>query len=104
RVLKPDGKAVIINWNLLNNKIAKRFNIKESMKITKKNGFNERDVFVGWKATPGENVMRFIHVFSKDEMKILSKQIGFSKIKIENYSQLGKKEKNGEEQAIILIK
>ncbi|HRY36481.1 MAG TPA: class I SAM-dependent methyltransferase [Candidatus Magasanikbacteria bacterium] len=104
RILKPGGKAIILNWNLLNDKVEKRFNIKESMEVCLKNGYDERDVYVGWKATPGKNVMRFIHVFTKDEMKQLVKQVGFSKFKIENYNQLGKKEKNGEEQATILQK
>jgi len=104
RVLKPGGKAIILNWNLLNEKVAKRFNIKESMELCLNKGYNERDVYVGWKATPGKNIMRFIHVFTNDEMKVLSKQVCFSKIKIDNYGQLGKKEKNGEEQATFLIK
>ncbi len=104
RVLKAGGKAIILNWNLLNDKVEKRFNIRESMALCLKKGYDERDVYVGWKATPGKNVMRFIHVFTNDEMKSLVKQVGFSKVKIENYGQLGKKEKNGEEQATILIK
>lgn len=104
RVLKPGGKAVIINWNLLNEKIVEKFQIKEKLAQTKKEGYNERDVFVGWKATPGLNVQRFIHIFISEELKSLGKQAKFKKIKIENYNQLRKKEKNGEELVMILQK
>jgi len=104
RVLKPGGKAVIINWNLLNKKTSDKFQIKEKLVQTKKEGYNERDVFVTWKATPGLDVQRFIHIFISEELKFLAKRAKFKKIKIESYGQFGKKEKNGEELVTTLIK
>jgi len=104
RVLKPGGKAVIINWNLLNEKLVEKFKIKEKLEKMEKEGYNERDVYVGWNATPGKDVQRFVHIFIPEEIKTLAKQAGFKKIKIEYYNQLGKKEKNGEELVTILQK
>lgn len=104
RVLKPGGKAVIINWNLLNKKTSDKFQIKEKLVKTKKEGYNERDVFVGWKATPGKDIKRFIHIFIPEEIKTLARQIKFKKIRNEYFGQLGKKEKNGEELVTTLIK
>lgn len=104
RVLKPGGKAFIFNWNLFNKKNAEKFNVSEAIKSNRKKKIDERDIFVRWKGTPGQNVQRFIHVFLPDEMAILSAQAGFSKVKIQYYSQLGKKELNGEELVTILQK
>ncbi len=104
RVLKIGGKAVVINWNLLNEKTVERFKIKEKLIKMKKEGYNERDVYVGWNAMPGKDVQRFIHIFIPEEIKAMAQQIGFKKIKIEYYGQFGKKEPNGEELITILQK
>lgn len=104
RVLKPGGKAILINWNLLNKKLSQRFDIKERLMQAEKEGYDKRDVFVPWKATAGENIERFVHIFVPEEIKKLAKQVGFKKIKNEYFEQLGKKEKNGEELVTILQK
>ena len=104
RVLKPGGKAVIFNWNLLSPATYERFRIKESLEQAKLKGNEERDLYIGWKATPGKNIQRFIHIFLPDEMALLASQAGFSEAKIQYYGQLGKKETNGEELVTVLKK
>ncbi len=96
RVLKPGGWAGIIVWNLLNDWPRKRFGVEEQIK-TPNPGLDENDFLVGWKATPGKDVKRFIHSFSVSELKNLATQAGFKKITIGHYTRVGKKEKNGEE-------
>ena len=104
KVLKPGGKAVIFNWNLLSDKTYDRYHIKECLERMKQAGYGERNVFIGWKGTPENDIKRFIHIFLPEEIKKIAKKVGFKKIKIEYYSQLGKKEKNGEELVAILQK
>jgi len=104
RVLKPGGKAIIFNWNLLSPATYERFHIKESLEQAQLKGNEERDLYVGWKATPGQNIRRFIHIFLPDEMAALAGEVGFSQATIQYYGRLGKKEINGEELVTILKK
>jgi len=104
KVLKPGGKAVIFNWNLFNPVIRNRFESKGMLTPVKEKGYDERDVYIGWRASPDREAFRFIHIFAPEEIKKLAKKVGFKKIKTEYYSQLGKKEKNGEELVTTLIK
>ncbi|KKQ39807.1 MAG: hypothetical protein US58_C0027G0003 [Candidatus Magasanikbacteria bacterium GW2011_GWA2_37_8] len=103
RVLKSGGEAVIINWNLLNDWPRKRFGIEEQIKKPNIN-LGKNDFLVGWTRTPGKNVQRFIHSFTADELKDLSIQAGFTKIKVGNFTRVGKPEKNGEELVLTLVK
>ena len=104
KVLKPGGKAIIINWNLLSGATYDRFDIKNALTKSVQNGNGERDVYVGWKGTPGANIRRFIHIFLPEEIAVLAAEAGFTKIKIDYYTQLGTKEQNGEELVTILEK
>lgn len=103
RVLKNGGEAVIINWNLLNDWPRKRYGIEEQIKNPNV-GLGTNDFLVGWCATPGKNVKRYIHSFSANELKDLSQRAGFKKIKVDYFTRVGKKEKNGEELVVVLKK
>jgi len=96
RVLKPDVRASIIVWNLLNDWPRKRYGIEEQIKNPSRD-LDRNDFLVVWKATPGKNIKRYIHNFSATELKKLAQQAGFKKITIDYYTRAGKKEKNGEE-------
>lgn len=96
RVLKPGGWAGIIVWNLLNDWPRKRFGIEEQLKNPNPD-LDKNDFLVGWKATPGKDVKRYIHSFLASELKDLAERAGFKKITVGYYVRAGKKEKNGEE-------
>lgn len=96
RVLKPGGGASLIVWNLLNDWPRKRYGIEEQIKKPNP-GLGENDFLVGWRATPGKDVKRYIHNFTASELKELAHQVGFKKIVVGYYTRAGKKEKNGEE-------
>ena len=103
RVLKPGGWASIIVWNLLNDWPRKRYGIEEQIKKPNLN-LDQNDFLVGWKATPGKNVKRYIHSFADKELKDLAKDVGFSKITIGYFNRAGERIKNGEELVLNLIK
>lgn len=73
RTLKPGGRIAITVWNLLSSDFRERY------KITKE----ATDVFIPWKATGPKAVLRYIHIFKKQELHDLLKQAGFKKIKID---------------------
>ncbi len=97
RVLKKGGRASIIVWNLLNDKMAKRFKIYEQLEKNKTN-----DIKVRWLRTKGMEVQRYIHIFFPEELKKLAMKAGFKDIDTEYYNQAGKKEKNGEELVLLI--
>ena len=103
RVLKPGATATVINWNLLNEWSDKRFGISEQLKNLKQ-GSDEGDVVVPWKATAGKKVERYIHVFSKKEILDLARAAGFAKARAEYYRRDGGRECNGEELVLSLTK
>jgi len=92
RVLKPNGRARIIVWNLLNSWCDKRFEISEQLKNNKSN-----DVNVPWKGTEGNQFDRFLHVFNKKELVSLLEKVGFEKFEVDYYNRQGGLEENGEE-------
>lgn len=103
RVLKPGGWASIIVWNLLNDWPRKRFGIEEQIKNSNSN-LDENDFLVGWRATPGKNVKRYIHNFSEVELKELACMAGFRKITVGFFTRAGEKIKNGEELVLNVVK
>ncbi len=103
RVMKPDAWAMVINWNLRNEWSDKRFGISEQLKNLQK-GTDRGDVVVPWKATAGEQVERYIHVFEKKELLDLARAAGFKSIRAEFYRRDGGREKNGEELVLIVKK
>lgn len=103
RVLKPGGRVAIINWNLLNNWSAKRFNIKEQLAHCHPE-LEANDVFVPWKATKGKKIDRYFHIFTKPEILSLAREAGFKKYTAGFYNGEVKPEKNGEELILKLVK
>ena len=96
RVLKKNGEARFIVWNLMNEWPYKRFKIKEQLK--KPNArFEKGDVLLPWKATSDKIIDRYLYIFTKEKLKELAQKAGFKNIKIDYYNRAGKKEKNGEE-------
>ncbi len=102
KLLKPGARAVVVNWNLLNQWTNQRFNITEQLKEISAD-FDTGDVVVPWKATEGRVVKRYLHWFSDEELSSLTKKAGFKSSRIEYRDRSGKRKKNGEEQ-ILLIK
>ncbi len=103
RVLKKGGRAVITNWNLLNDWSDNRFGISKQLKNPAA-GFCAGDVYVPWRATSGYKIKRFFHIFSKKELLALIKKAGFKKYRITYRDREGKLVKNGEEQVLTLRK
>jgi len=103
RVLKPGGRAAIIVWNLFNDWPRKRYGIPEQIKNPLPN-LDENDFLVGWNATPGKDVKRYIHSFSDKELKDLARTVGFKKTSIGYFNRAGEKVVNGEELVINLKK
>ena len=97
RVLKVGGKAIIVNWNLLNEVADKRYGVTE--KITEKG-----DVFVPWHGTVGKDIKRYLHAFKLEEIKNLVKLAGFKNFRVVYYNQNGQREPNGEELVLFLKK
>jgi len=73
RVLKPKGILIVIVW---------KFNIKKQfklilrftiLKLLRKNKLDYRDISVPWANT----IQRYVHLFSKRELKSLFRQTGF---------------------------
>lgn len=103
RLLKPNGQATFINWNLLNDWSEKRFAIKDQLKNPPV-GWEAGDVVVPWKATKNKIINRYLHIFSEKELRQLAKLAGFNKVSISYYNRAGDKTKNGEEQVVRLKK
>ncbi len=102
RVLKPGGQAIIINWNLLNDWADKHFKVQENLIAGDYPGSS--DIFIPWKATGGKIIQRYLHIFTKAELKELAQKAGFKNIKIEFYNRAGKKTVNGEELVLQMKK
>lgn len=96
RVLKRNGEARFIVWNLMNEWPYKRFKINEQLKKPNA-GFEKGDVLLPWKATADKIIDRYLYIFTKEKLKELAQKAGFKNIKIDYYNRAGKKEKNGEE-------
>ena len=104
KVLKPGGTAVVSVWNLYNPWPFGRFKIGEQLENPAA-GMDAGDLLIAWKATPGKKpVMRYLHLFSADDLRRLAKTAGFEKIGIRYQNREGKIEKNGEDLSMILKK
>lgn len=79
RVLKKDGLTVFTVWNL--------WNKKEVRKLFFKNIFNReldfKDIYMPWRDNSRENIFnRYVHLFTKLELRMLFKEAGFRIIKV----------------------
>ena len=79
RVLKPKGFLFLTIWNLWSNKKGKKliFNFTLS-KIFSKSKLDFKDIFYPWKNSQGKVlIQRYIHCFTKRELKKNVRQAGF---------------------------
>lgn len=95
--LKPQGKAVIIVWNLLNEFYDNKFGVSEKLM-----GGKSGELCIPWKATQGVVAERYIYQFSVAELQSLAMKSDFSRIQIEYYNQAGELENNGEDLVMTL--
>lgn len=78
RVLKPEGLLILTVWNLWQQKFLKYHLKFFFLKLIKKSKLDFKDVFYPWKNQAGEVIVqRYVHVFSKRELKKLVKKSGF---------------------------
>ena len=78
RVLKPEGLLILTVWNLWQQKFLKYHLKFFFLKLIKKSKLDFKDIFYPWKNQAGEVVVqRYVHVFSKRELKKLVKKSGF---------------------------
>ena len=94
RVLKPGGTLVLIVWNLNGfnkSSIFLKYGLK---KILRKSNLDFGDAFLPW----GEEVLRYVHRFSKGELIRLLEEAG---LKAEKLSILDRE--NGKESNILTI-
>ena len=86
RALKPEGKVILLVWNL---------NIWKSLVSRLKNWkLDFGDAFVPW----GKEVLRYVHRFSKKELKKLAEKVG---LKVEEIKIL--KRPKSKESNILLV-
>lgn len=103
RVLKKNGQAVVVVWNLLNQWPRARFSIDEKIK-NKPSELDAGDLLVPWKGTKNKTIERYLHLFTERELKLLAREAKFKKCTINYYTRAGKREKNGEELVVKLSK
>jgi len=104
RVLKPGGTAIVSVWNLLNPWPLERFKIEEQLNNPLPD-MDADDLLIPWKATPGKKpVMRYMHLFRRDELLRLARAAGWEKIAVRFQNRKGRPEKNGEDLSVILKK
>ena len=90
RVLKPKGNLILTVWNLRNIKRAKKLLLKYTLlKIIGKSKLDFKDIFLPWRDNKGKVVTdRYIHSFSKSELKKITKKTG---LKVKEIGYLEKK-------------
>lgn len=97
RVLRPDGRVVMTNWNLLSNWGKKKLETG-NWKLGK-----DDDIIVPWRNSKREILgERFYHAFTLDELENLFKKAGFE-VKENYYSKKGKKSDKREGENIVSV-
>ncbi len=79
--LAPGGKLIMRNWNLFNCKTAKQY-YKRLLDLPHKISrgiWSIKDAFIPWKPLGNKN-LRYVHSFTKGEMKQLLAEAGFKEI------------------------
>ncbi len=98
RVLRPDGLLILTVWNLWRRPKTLKSLIKYGLlKITGLSKFDFGDVFVPWQ----NKILRYVHCFTKKELKNLAKEAGFKieKIGIFKRGEASRQSKHGTGQA-----
>ncbi len=79
RVLRPGGFLILSVWNLWRRPKTLKLLIKYGLlKITGLSKFDFKDIFVPWQ----NKILRYVHCFTKKELKNLAKEAGFKTEKI----------------------
>ncbi len=79
RILKPDGRLIMYNWNLFEKKqlgLYWKYIFNYKLKVGQYGVWSARDAFVPWKLKDNWQ-MRYVHSFSKRELKHLLNDAGF---------------------------
>ncbi len=80
QLLKPGGRLVMSNWNIL--RVKKYFPRFFDFKYKITHGvYNLKDAFIPWKPIGDEN-QRYVHSFTKGELKRLLSKAGFKNLKV----------------------
>ncbi|MBL7156324.1 MAG: class I SAM-dependent methyltransferase [Candidatus Pacebacteria bacterium] len=92
RVLKPNGLLILTVWNLYHKKYLKYHLKYFFLKLTGKSKLDFKDIFYPWKNQKSEVLtQRYIHCFTKIELKNLAEKAGF---KVKEIGFLGKNKRN----------
>lgn len=92
RVLKPEGLLVLTVWNLFQKRFLKYHLKFFFLKLISRSKLDFKDVFYPWKSPDGKVIIqRYLHCFTKGELKRLAKRAGF---KIKEIGFLGKGNRN----------
>ena len=91
-VLKPNGLLILTAWNLQQKRFLKYHLKYFLLKLIGKSKLDFKDIFYPWKSQQGKVLaQRYIHCFTKNELKNLAKKAGF---KIQEIGFLGKQKRN----------
>ncbi len=100
RLLKPNGRVILTNWNLWQGRYRKLIFKYAIKKLLGQHKADFKDIFVPWKNQEGKVITeRYYHAFTKREFKRLVKKSGF---KIEESGYFGGK--NGRANLYIVVK
>jgi ubiquinone/menaquinone biosynthesis C-methylase UbiE len=88
RVLKKDGLLILTVWNLWNNRITPVIKKHAVQKLLGKSKLDFKDVFLPFGKKEG---VRYLHAFTKGELKKLLQNSGF---KIEDFQIISRRGKN----------
>jgi len=78
RVLKPKGILILTVWNLCQKRFLKYHLKYFLLKVTRRTRLDFKDIFYPWKDQSGKTIVqRYLHCFTRAELKKLAKQTGF---------------------------
>ncbi|MBI4276245.1 class I SAM-dependent methyltransferase [Candidatus Uhrbacteria bacterium] len=89
RVLKPGSSLFLTDWNLWQPRMIIRYRLWHLLFGCARKGHDRRDVYVRWKRGIDHPIDRYLHVFTKHEVRRLLVESGFT-IESQYYSLRGK--------------
>ena len=90
RVLKPGGKLILVVWNLNSWKRLLLFLKYLILKLLRKTELDLGDTYIPW----GKEILRYVHFFTKNELKKLNEKSGFKVKEIKILKRPKSKESN----------
>lgn len=75
-ITKRDGRCVGTVWNLRSSAFRERYSIDEQLSKPK-SGWDSGDVEIPWRASGDEEVLRYCHAFTTDELRELFESSGW---------------------------